>query len=188
MAERWFRMPWALLLAGGLLVLSSCGGPHHTGEVTESRAGFIDHPALTKLTVDESFETVWTTVLEIVEERSYETVERDRSTKQKTYTTTVSRDDRPRDEQLRETVTEGRGTIVATTEDGREVPLELKEDHSWGMTMLDMLDRAGGGESVTLQHDGVEISVLSHRDAERHDEEIRAVFDEIRDRFGESKE
>lgn len=188
MAERWFRMPWALLLAGGLLVLSSCGGPHHTGEVTESGTGFIDHPALTKLTVDESFETVWTTVLEIVEERSYETVERDRSTKQKTYTTTVSRDDRPRDEQLRETVTEGHGTIVATTEDGREVPLELKEDHSWGMTMLDMLDRAGGGESVTLKHDGVEISVLSHRAGELHGEEIRAVFDEIRDRFGESKE
>lgn len=184
-ADRWLRMLSTLLLAGGLFALSSCGGPRHTGQVTESRTGFSDHPALTKLTVDASFETVWTTVVEVVEERRYETLEKDRSSRQKTYTTTVSRDDRPRDEQLRETVTEGQGTIVATTEDGRQVPLELTEDHSWGMTTLDVLDRAAGGESVTLLHEGIEISVLGRHPGELHGEEIRAVFDEIRDRFGE---
>lgn len=175
----------ALVVTGVLLALAGCAPTEEkTGGIVSSTMGFPGDPRLNELMIDARFDDVWPVVAGVVEARGYEDVELERSSGRETYRRTVEVEDQPRDETLRETVTEGRGTIVATTGDGRVVPLELRESHEWDMTTLDTVASLGGDESWTLMHEGVEIAVSTAYSDSVHPEETQAVFDELRAEFG----
>lgn len=184
---RHVRLLPVLLLLAALVALSACTATKPARDYVEVRKSlFLDDPRLAKMTVHDRFDAVWPTVVETIEERAYEDVEREQSSSRELYTHTVSVEDQPRDETLRETVTEGRGRIVATTADGRLVALELEEQHRWGFSTLDTVNLlAGGDESRTLQHGGVEIRVPSVQGGSIHPGETRAVFEELLARFEE---
>lgn len=175
----------ALVVAGVLLTLAGCAPTEEkTGGIISSTMGFPGDPRLNELMIDARFDDVWPVVVDVVEARGYADVELERSSGRETYRRSVEVEDQPRDETLRETVTEGRGTIVATTADGRVVPLALREGHAWETTTLDTVATLAGDESATLMHEGVEIAVSTAHAEAVHPEETQAVFDELRGEFG----
>lgn len=183
-AGRWLYS--VLPVAGMLALLPACAVVEETAGLAEaSRQAMYDHPSMATLRVDDTFDNVWPVVIEIVEARGHGEPELAQEAEDETYTRTVEVPDQPRDERLREVVTEKRGTIVATTEDGRLVPLRLEEQHEWDMSALGwMAYLADEEENWRLEHDGVEITVPREHAGELHPDETPAVFEDIRKRFG----
>ncbi|MDZ7749719.1 MAG: hypothetical protein U5K43_13670 [Halofilum sp. (in: g-proteobacteria)] len=173
----------ALILCAAFAALGACA----TGQGQDGGEVAVEHRTPSRLVVDTSFEEVWPVAVAVVEGRGYEDVELERDEREETYTRTREVEDQPRDEQVRETVTEGRGRIVAATGDGRVVALALREQHHWGMGTLDILTELDGGDSRTLEHDGVEITVASGTAETVHQEETWAVLGAIRRRFEASE-
>lgn len=146
--------------------------------------GFPGDPRLNELVIDARFDDVWPVVVGVVEARGYDDVELERSSERETYRRPVEVEDQPRHETSREAVTEGRGTIVAATADGRGVPLELRERQAWETTTLDTVATLAGDESSTLMHEGVAIAVSPAYPDSVHPGETRAVLDDLRGEFG----
>lgn len=144
----------------------------------------VDRPPIgDRMTVRKPFDEVWPELLEIIRERGYTNVERDRETVSEVYQTQVEVEDQPRDKVLRERVDEGRGRVSATTDDQRQVAFTLVEEHGWDTGTLSLL--LGGDERRYLDHNGVEVSVdESGGDSVDRAESI-AVLDALEARFAD---
>ncbi len=165
------------------LLLAGCGTVPSIDDLADEGA-VTRHPGAERMTIDAPFDAVWSEVVEVVEQRGYAEVDLEQKEDQEVYRITGERDDRPRDKLYRETVTEHRGRVVATTAEGRWIPLELQEQHEWDMNVVARLDAASGGdERYRLEHAGVEIRIGRAAGAELDREELRAVFDAIHARF-----
>lgn len=180
------RLRYGLSLVVIVGLLSGCAVTEKSEPRVEVERNLLDDPRLVKMRIHAPFDDAWSGVNETLQEQGLREREAKRSARRKTYTTTLSLEDQPRDRTLREMVTEGYGELVAETGDGALVALELQEAHRWRMSALQRINSlAGGDEDRTLEHEGVLSTVPPGYTNVVDPAATRGVFDALVQRFSE---
>lgn len=181
---RYSMLATVLLLSIVILV----GGCQGFDPLEPERPTVDRHLSGDRMTIRAPFDEVWPELVEIMQQRGYTGLERERETVSETYQTSVELEDQPRDKVLRETVDEGRGRISATTNGQKRVAFTLVEEHEWDSTTLSLIAAAtGGDEDRHLDHKGVEVSVADHGGEQTDYREANAVLDALQARFTEGE-
>ncbi len=180
--KRYAALNAVLILAAVTLM----GGCQSLDPLEPDRPTVVRHPTGEKMTIRAPFDAVWAELVEIMQQRGYADLHRERETVSETYQTSVEVENQPRDKVLRETVDEGRGLISATSNGQMRVAFTLVEEHGWDSGTLSLIVAAtGGDEDRHLDHKGVEVSVADHGEEQLDHREISAVFDALQARFAE---
>lgn len=144
----------------------------------------VRHPSGERMTIRAPFDDVWSELVEIMRQRGYVELDRERETVSETYQTSVEVENQPRDKVLRETVDEGRGLVLATTDEQKRVAITLVEEHGWDTSTLSLIAAAtGGDEDRYLDHKGIEVSVADQGEVQLDYRGINEVLDALQARF-----